>query len=80
VLGSTAVVSALLRVPEATGQAKQRVGEDLGMLGTARPDLMCWTGREEQPQVRGSLFVEAEPVGDRGRLPTAGDPQLGQDP
>jgi hypothetical protein len=25
-------------------------------------------------------LVEAEPVGDRGRFPATGDPQLGQDP
>jgi hypothetical protein len=28
----------------------------------------------------GSLLVEAEAVGDRGRLASTGDPQLGQDP
>jgi hypothetical protein len=28
----------------------------------------------------GSLLVEAEPVGDSGRLAAAGDPQLGEDP
>ena len=28
----------------------------------------------------GLLLVEAEPMGDRGRLSATGDPQLGQDP
>jgi hypothetical protein len=31
-------------------------------------------------QDRGSVLVEAEPVGHRGRLPAAGDAQLGEDP
>jgi hypothetical protein len=37
--------------------------------------------REEELKAEAdSWLVEAEPVGDRGRLPATGDPQLGQDP
>ena len=38
-----------------------------------------FVGRVEELQTleAGLLFVEAEPVGDRGRFPAAGDPQLG---
>jgi hypothetical protein len=36
--------------------------------------------RNQAPPEAPSWFVEPEPVGDRGRLPAAGDPQLGQDP
>ena len=36
--------------------------------------------RVDQPEAGGSWLVEAEPVGDRGCLPAAGDPQFGQDP
>jgi hypothetical protein len=34
----------------------------------------------EQPKASGSLLVEAEPVGDRGRFPAAGNSEFGQDP
>jgi hypothetical protein len=57
------------------------VAEDLGMLGTALPEVMSLgPARRNRLQVRGSLFVEAEAVGDRRRFPATGDPELGKDP
>jgi hypothetical protein len=52
------------------------------MLGTALPEVMSLgPARRNRPQVRmGSLFVEAESVGDRGCLSAAGDSELGEDP
>jgi hypothetical protein len=54
------------------------VAEDLGMLGTALPEVMSLgPARRNRSQVRmGALFVEAEAVGDRGRLTATGDPKL----
>jgi O-methyltransferase domain len=47
-------------------------------LGRANvPDL---AERNQAPTEAASRFVKAEPVGDRGRLPATGDPELGQDP
>ncbi len=50
-------------------------------VGSVRPDVTVTGagGRAAKPET-GSLLVEAEPVGDSGRLTATGDPQLGEDP
>jgi hypothetical protein len=51
------------------------------MLGSALPDVVSLdrAGKEQATAEAGSLLVEAEAVGDRGRLATAGHAQLGKD-
>jgi hypothetical protein len=50
-------------------------------VGFARPHVTePGAGRRAAKAQVGSLFVEAEPVGDRRSLPATGHPQLGQDP
>jgi hypothetical protein len=58
------------------------VAENLGMLGSALPDLMSpnQAREESSPRPLGSLLVEAELVGDRGSFAAAGGPELGQNP
>jgi hypothetical protein len=44
-------------------------------------DTLTEVARRRSSQGQGrSWLVEAEPVGHRGRLAAAGDPQLGEDP
>jgi hypothetical protein len=81
--GRTAVVERITSRPDGNPARLSRgAAEDLGMSGFG-PCRACMTrlGEEKQAHDRGrSLLVGAEPVGDRSRLPSPGDPQLGQDP
>jgi hypothetical protein len=83
VLGRTAVVERIIWQVTLTRQAERRLAQNLGTRGSALPVLMTpnqTRPEEELPRRGGSLPVEAEPVRDRGCLPAAGDPELGQDP
>jgi hypothetical protein len=59
-------------------------GRELECLGrlseTRRHEPGAGGGAAAAKLEAGLLLVEAEPVGDRGRFPAAGDPQLGEDP
>ena len=63
------------------GQVEQRVVSALEGVGhPPRADVAEPGAGAELPEAGGSLLIEAEPVGDRGRLAATGHPQLGQDP
>jgi hypothetical protein len=49
-------------------------------VGPCRACIAEHSGEKQAHTKAGSLLVEAEPVGDRGSFPAAGDPQLGEDP
>jgi hypothetical protein len=79
VLSRTAVVERITSHADVGAARLSREGrQHFGMLGSALPDLPV-TNRareEEKPRPGGSLFVEAEPVRYRGRLPATGHPSL----
>jgi hypothetical protein len=82
VSGAQRSYSALLRVLRLTRPGEQRVAPAPrdAWVGFARPHVTEPGGgrRAAKAQV-GSLIVEAEAVGDGGRLAATGDPELGQD-